>query len=68
MEFIIEGKYKIGECLGKGSFGSLYTGRNIKSNELVAIKLEPLKTATPQLEYESKIYNNLKNGGKYFIG
>jgi serine/threonine protein kinase len=44
MNFVIEGKYKLGECLGKGSFGALFTGKNIKSNELVAIKLEPLKT------------------------
>jgi casein kinase 1 len=47
MEFIIEGKYRLGECLGKGSFGALYTGTNVKSNELVAVKLEPLKTAQP---------------------
>lgn len=47
MEFIIEGKYRLGECLGKGSFGTLYTGTNVKSNELVAVKLEPLKTSQP---------------------
>ena len=62
MEFIIEGRYKLGECLGKGSFGSLYAGKNIKSNEAVAIKLEPLKTMAPQLQYESKILQNLKHG------
>lgn len=64
MEFIIEGKFKLNECLGRGSFGALYAGRNIKSNEQVAVKLEPLKSMTPQLQYEAKIYQNLKAGGK----
>ncbi len=47
MEFIIENKYKLAECLGRGSFGALYAGWNIKSNEPVAVKLEPLKSTTP---------------------
>jgi serine/threonine protein kinase len=47
MEFIIEGKYRLGEVLGKGSFGTLYAGKNIKSNEEVAIKLEPLDSSQP---------------------
>lgn len=47
MEFIIENKYKLAECLGRGSFGALYAGWNIKSNEPVAVKLEPLSSLTP---------------------
>jgi len=62
MELIINGKYKIGPTLGKGSFGLLYSGKNVKSNELVAIKLEHLQSLQPQLQYEAKIYRNLKNG------
>jgi len=66
MEILIDGKYRLGKCLGRGSFGALYAGNNVKSNELVAIKLEHLNSAAPQLEYEARIYNNLKNGGKKF--
>lgn len=47
MDLIVHGKYAIGPSLGKGSFGLLYAGRNIKSSEQVAIKLEPLDTTTP---------------------
>ena len=41
-DLIVNGKYLIGPILGQGSFGTTYAGRNIKSNEMVAIKLEPL--------------------------
>jgi hypothetical protein len=47
MELIIDGKFLIGQCLGRGSFGALYAGRNIKSNEQVAIKLESLNAVSP---------------------
>ena len=67
MEILIDGRFKLEKLLGKGSFGALYSSHNIKTNELVAVKLEPLTTASPQLEYESKIYNNLKNGGKLVL-
>lgn len=64
MEFIIDGKWKLCECLGRGSFGALYVGRSIKSNEQVAIKLESLKATQLCLQYEALIYQNLRSGGK----
>ena len=64
MEFIIDGKWKICEMLGKGSFGALYMGRSLKSNEQVAIKLESLKGPNLCLQYEALIYQNLKHGSK----
>ena len=48
--------------LGKGSFGSIYCGKNLNSNEEVAIKIEPVNVEQPQLIYEYKIYKILEGG------
>ncbi len=48
--------------LGSGAFGDIYLGKNIKLNEEVAIKLEPIKAKHPQLFYESKLYMALQGG------
>ena len=55
-EVLIGGYYKVQRKLGKGSFGTLYQGINIKNKEMVAIKFERHKTYNPQLEYEYKLY------------
>ena len=68
----IGGKYILSKVLGKGAFGLMYSGYNLKTNEEVAIKLETLNTNTPMLEFESAIY--LKLAGQpgvpnvYWIG
>lgn len=49
--------------LGSGAFGDIYYGTNVKLNEDVAIKLEPIRAKHPQLFYESKIYMTLQGGG-----
>ena len=49
MEIRVGGKYKISKKLGRGAFGDLYSGVNLKTNEEVAIKLEKLDTHTPML-------------------
>lgn len=67
MAILVDGRFKLEKLLGRGSFGALYSSRNIKTNELVAVKLESINTPTPQLEYEAKIYRNLKNGGKFWF-
>ena len=53
MEIRVGGKYKIDKKLGKGAFGALYSGFNIKTNEEVAIKLERLDCSQPMLAYEA---------------
>lgn len=56
----VAGKYKIGRKIGSGSFGEIYQGTNINSNEEVAIKLENVNTRHPQLIYESKLIKLLQ--------
>ena len=57
----INNKYKITEELGEGSFGKIYKGENIRTNELVAIKIESIQTGNKLLKNESIIYQYLVN-------
>jgi serine/threonine protein kinase len=56
----INNKYKLISRLGSGSFGSIYKGENIRTNEHVAIKIEPIDSNTKLLKNESNVYNYLK--------
>ncbi|XP_062087725.1 casein kinase 1-like protein 2 [Humulus lupulus] len=62
MEARVGGKFRLGRKIGSGSFGEIYLGTNIQTNEEVAIKLENVKTKHPQLLYESKLYKILQGG------
>ncbi|XP_019191877.1 PREDICTED: casein kinase 1-like protein 1 isoform X2 [Ipomoea nil] len=62
MEPRVGNKYRLGRKIGSGSFGEIYLGTNIQTNEEVAIKLENVKTKHPQLLYESKLYRILQGG------
>eukprot|EP00271_Cylindrocystis_brebissonii_P018500 TRINITY_DN526_c0_g1_i1.p1 TRINITY_DN526_c0_g1~~TRINITY_DN526_c0_g1_i1.p1 ORF type:complete len:424 (-),score=54.77 TRINITY_DN526_c0_g1_i1:2361-3632(-) len=62
MEPRIGNKYRLGRKIGSGSFGEIYLGTNIQTNEEVGIKLESVKTKHPQLLYESKLYRILQGG------
>lgn len=62
MELRVGGKYRLSRKLGSGAFGDIYHGTNIKTNEEVAIKLEPVRTKHPQLLYETKLYRILQGG------
>ena len=57
---IINNKYKLLNQIGSGSFGSIYKGQNIRTNEFVAIKVEPKEHNLKLLKNESIIYNHLK--------
>jgi serine/threonine protein kinase len=56
---IIANKYKLLEKIGSGSFGEIYKGENIRTKELVAIKIECIKNGTSLLKNESIKYNYL---------
>ncbi|KAI8076788.1 casein kinase I like hhp1, variant 2 [Halteromyces radiatus] len=62
MDLRVGNKYRIGRKIGSGSFGDIYLGTNIVTNEEVAIKLESVKAKHPQLEYEAKVYKSLSGG------
>lgn len=53
-QYIIHNKYVITDKIGKGKFGEVYKGRDIQTNEPVAVKLE--HHAIPKLNPYSKFY------------
>ncbi|KAL0908057.1 hypothetical protein M5K25_022523 [Dendrobium thyrsiflorum] len=62
METRVGNKFRVGRKIGSGSFGEIYLGTNVQTNEEVAIKFENVKTKHPQLLYESKLYRILQGG------
>lgn len=51
--------FRVGKKIGSGNFGELRLGKNLYNNELVAIKMEPMKTKAPQLHLEYRFYKML---------
>lgn len=66
----VGGKWRLGRRIGAGSFGDIYMGISVSTNEEVAVKLESIKTKHPQLIYESKIYRylNISPNGHPVVG
>jgi serine/threonine protein kinase len=64
MEIRVGRKYRIGPKIGSGSFGEIYHGVNVTTQEEVAIKLEPVRSRHPQLLRETKIYRSLNGIGR----
>ena len=58
---LINKKYKIIEKIGEGAFGLIYKGENVRTRELVAIKVEPIENDKKLLKNESVIYQYLNN-------
>eukprot|EP00041_Stephanoeca_diplocostata_P014882 m.281509 g.281509 ORF g.281509 m.281509 type:complete len:381 (+) comp19840_c0_seq1:355-1497(+) len=48
--------YRVGKKIGSGNFGELRLGKNVFTNEDVAIKLEPANSRAPQLYLEYRFY------------
>jgi len=58
---LIANKYRILTKIGSGSFGSIFKGINIRTNEKVAIKIESISDEMKLLNHESNIYRLLSN-------
>ena len=56
MNKVVGNIYQVKKRIGSGSFGTIYEGENITDGTQVAIKLEPIRTSYPQLNFESKLY------------
>jgi serine/threonine protein kinase len=54
--------FRLKRRIGAGSFGEIYCGENITTQEPVAIKLEPTRASPPLLSNESRIYKFLAGG------
>lgn len=59
---LIAGKFRVGKKIGEGSFGQIYEGTNIHTNDDLALKFEPAQTKHPQLIYESKLLKLIEGG------
>jgi hypothetical protein len=51
--------YRVGRKIGSGNFGELRLGKNVQTNEIVAIKFEKANTRTPLLAIENKFYRRV---------
>ena len=61
MASLIGKKYILLDLIGSGSFGSIYQGENVRTQEKVAIKVEPIKNETKLLKNEATFYQYLSN-------
>ena len=56
-----DGRFQILESLGNGSFGTVYKGKHIISEQIVCIKIQPKNNIANTLKNEAIIYNYLQN-------
>ncbi|KIJ59150.1 hypothetical protein HYDPIDRAFT_101221 [Hydnomerulius pinastri MD-312] len=60
----VDGRYRLGEKLGSGSYATVYRARDIITEQVIAVKLEPItNSAICPLEHEYSVLNQLKGTG-----
>jgi serine/threonine protein kinase len=58
---IDDGRFEIVKRLGSGSFGEIFLARDLITNTLCALKVEPSNSKHPQLRIEQKIFQRMNN-------
>ncbi|KAG1870961.1 hypothetical protein C8R48DRAFT_596472 [Suillus tomentosus] len=58
----VDGRFRLGNILGSGSYAVVYRAQNFLNDDVVAIKLEPLTSRPSSVEREYKILKRLGNG------
>ena len=59
MDIVIRDKYKLEDKIGEGTFGVVFKGKNVKTDEYVAIKMEKKDILYKTLKHETNIINYL---------
>jgi casein kinase I homolog HRR25 len=62
MQVVVGKQYELLRRVTGGSFGEIYHALNRSNQQIVAVKLEPLKSKHHQLEYEAKLLAYLNEG------
>ncbi|KAG0704168.1 casein kinase 1 [Suillus ampliporus] len=58
----VDGRFRLGEPLGSGTYGVVYRARNIINDTDLAVKLEPLRNNSSSLEHEYHVLKQLEGG------
>ncbi|KAG1790768.1 kinase-like domain-containing protein [Suillus plorans] len=57
----VDGRFRLGDILGSGSYAVVYRARNIIKEDAVAIKLEPISHSS-SVQREYKVLKHLEGG------
>jgi serine/threonine protein kinase len=64
-ELSVDIRFTKKEQIGEGAFGSVHPGKNMKTGEHLAIKIEKKNDGYTQISQEYKIYKVLESKRKY---